>query len=49
MSEPLGIAGRIARSFINSKLTPLIMVTSVLLGVASPLAMLWPIRSLMPP
>ena len=35
MSEPLGIAGRIARSFINSKLTPLIMVTSVLLGVAA--------------
>ena len=35
MSEPLGIAGRIARTFINSKLTPLIMVTSVLLGVAA--------------
>jgi multidrug efflux pump subunit AcrB len=35
MSEPLGIAGRIARAFINSKLTPLIMVTSVLLGVAA--------------
>lgn len=35
MSEPLGIAGRIARAFINSKLTPLIIVTSILLGVAS--------------
>jgi multidrug efflux pump subunit AcrB len=35
MSEPIGIAGRIARAFINSKLTPLIMVTSVLLGVAA--------------
>ncbi len=35
MSEPLGIAGRIARAFINSKLTPLIMVTSILLGVAA--------------
>ena len=35
MSEPLGIAGRIARTFINSKLTPLVMVTSVLLGVAA--------------
>ena len=35
MSEPLGIAGRIARTFINSKLTPLTMVTSLLLGVAA--------------
>jgi len=35
MSEPIGLAGRIARTFINSKLTPLIMVTSVLLGVAA--------------
>ena len=32
---PLGFAGRIARGFINSKLTPLIIITSVLLGVAS--------------
>lgn len=30
-----GIAGRIARAFINSKLTPLIIVTSVLLGLAA--------------
>ncbi|MCI0537472.1 MAG: efflux RND transporter permease subunit [Verrucomicrobiales bacterium] len=29
----LGIAGRIAQAFINSKLTPLIVVSSVLLGV----------------
>ena len=28
-----GIAGRIARAFIDSKLTPLIVITSVLLGV----------------
>ena len=35
MSEPLGIAGRIARTFIDSKLTPLTMVTSLLLGVAA--------------
>jgi multidrug efflux pump subunit AcrB len=31
----LGFAGRIARSFIDSKLTPLIIITSMLLGVAS--------------
>ena len=30
-----GVAGRIARAFINSKLTPLIVVTAVLLGVAA--------------
>ncbi len=40
MSSPqqppsLGIAGRIARAFIDSKLTPLIVITSVLLGAAS--------------
>ncbi|RMD81260.1 MAG: efflux RND transporter permease subunit, partial [Candidatus Dadabacteria bacterium] len=31
----LGVAGRIASAFISSKLTPLIVVTSVLLGVAA--------------
>ena len=32
--EPrLGIAGRIARAFIDSKLTPLIVIASMLLGV----------------
>ena len=31
----LGTAGRIARAFINSKLTPLIVVTSVLLGLGA--------------
>ncbi len=31
----LGFAGRIARSFIDSKLTPLIVITSVLLGMAA--------------
>jgi multidrug efflux pump subunit AcrB len=31
----LGIAGRIAKTFINSKLTPLIIITSVLLGVGA--------------
>jgi multidrug efflux pump subunit AcrB len=32
-AQPLGVAGRIARAFINSKLTPLIIIASVLLGV----------------
>ena len=32
-AEHLGLAGRIARAFIDSKLTPLIIITSVLLGV----------------
>ncbi len=31
----LGIAGRIARAFIDSKLTPLVVITSVLLGAAA--------------
>src|SRR6516162_4070563 len=31
----LGFAGRIARAFIDSKLTPLIIITSVLLGMAA--------------
>jgi len=31
----LGLAGRIARAFIDSKLTPLVVITSVLLGVAA--------------
>ena len=40
MSEPshaasLGIAGRIAATFIDSKLTPLIVIASVLLGAAA--------------
>lgn len=30
---PLGLAGRVARAFIDSKLTPLLIVASVLLGV----------------
>src|SRR5512141_625578 len=35
LPPPLGFAGRIAHAFIDSKLTPLIIITSVLLGVAS--------------
>jgi multidrug efflux pump subunit AcrB len=31
----LGVAGRIARIFIDSKLTPLLIVTSLFLGVAA--------------
>jgi multidrug efflux pump subunit AcrB len=33
----LGIAGRIARTFIDSKLTPLLVITSILLGAAATL------------
>jgi multidrug efflux pump subunit AcrB len=32
---PLGFAGRVARAFIDSKLTPLVVITSVLLGLAA--------------
>src|SRR5512138_2109842 len=31
----LGFAGRVAHAFIDSKLTPLVVITSVLLGVAA--------------
>ena len=34
-SPPTGIAGRIARAFSDSKLTPLIVITAVLLGSAA--------------
>src|SRR5512136_1557190 len=38
-SEPpaahLGLAGRIAQSFLNSKLTPLVIITSILLGAGA--------------
>ena len=34
MTEPsLGFAGRVARAFIDSKLTPLIVIASLLLGL----------------
>ena len=33
--HPLGMAGRVAQTFIDSKLTPLLIVTSVLLGLAA--------------
>jgi len=31
-STPLGLAGKVARAFIDSKLTPLIVIASILLG-----------------
>jgi multidrug efflux pump subunit AcrB len=34
-SEPLGLAGRLAHAFIHSKLTPLIVAASILLGVGA--------------
>jgi multidrug efflux pump subunit AcrB len=33
--DPLGPAGKLARAFINSKLTPLVIVASILLGVGA--------------
>ncbi len=38
MNQPLGIAGKLARAFLNSKLTPLIVVGSLVLGVFAVLA-----------
>jgi multidrug efflux pump subunit AcrB len=35
MSTPLGPAGRLARAFINSKLTPLIIAAAVMLGLGA--------------
>jgi multidrug efflux pump subunit AcrB len=37
VSAHLGFAGRVARAFIGSKLTPLLVVTSILLGAAATL------------
>ena len=38
MNQPLGIAGKLARTFLNSKLTPLIVVGSLVLGVFAVMA-----------
>ena len=35
MSQKLGTAGKLARAFIDSKLTPLIVVAAILLGIAA--------------
>ncbi|MEQ1871218.1 MAG: efflux RND transporter permease subunit [Vicinamibacterales bacterium] len=39
MSPPTGIAGRLAAAFIHSKLTPLIIVSSMLLGLYAVIAL----------
>lgn len=39
MTEKFGPAGKIAQFFINSKLTPLIIIASVLLGIAAIIAL----------
>jgi len=39
MSRPVGVAGRLAGAFIHSKLTPLVIVASLLLGVYAVIAL----------
>ena len=39
MTKPTGVAGRLAAAFIHSKLTPLVIVASLLLGVYAVLAL----------
>ena len=39
MSHPIGIAGRFASLFIRSKLTPLVIVSSILLGIYAVVAL----------
>jgi multidrug efflux pump subunit AcrB len=39
MNEKTGAAGKIARFFIDSKLTPLVIITSILLGIAAVIAL----------
>ncbi len=39
MSRPAGVAGRLAAAFIHSKLTPLVIVASLLLGVYAVIAL----------
>ena len=39
MKSTLGMAGRIARFFIDSKLTPLVVIASILLGIAAVVAL----------
>ncbi len=33
MTQPLGLAGRLAKAFLNSKLTPLFIITSLAIGI----------------
>ena len=39
MSEKIGTAGKIASFFIDSKLTPLAIIASILLGIAAVVAL----------
>ena len=39
MTKAIGAAGHIARMFINSKLTPLVIIAGVILGIASVIAL----------
>jgi multidrug efflux pump subunit AcrB len=39
MTHPTGVAGRLAAAFIHSKLTPLVIIASLLLGVSAVLAL----------
>ena len=39
MTKPTGAAGRLAAAFIHSKLTPLVILASLLLGVYAVLAL----------
>ena len=39
MTDKVGTAGKIARFFIDSKLTPLVIITSILLGIAAVIAL----------
>ena len=39
MSYKLGPAGKLARFFIDSKLTPLVIIASILLGIAAVVAL----------
>jgi len=39
MSTTIGVAGKIARFFIDSKLTPLVIIASILLGIAAVVAL----------
>lgn len=39
MTDTTGVAGKIAQLFINSKLTPLVIIAGILLGIASVIAL----------
>ncbi|MCK5228390.1 MAG: efflux RND transporter permease subunit, partial [Desulfobulbaceae bacterium] len=39
MKEKIGVAGKIAHFFLDSKLTPLIVIAAILLGIAAVVAL----------